>query len=144
MAIPEVIKIYTAQSGDTLGLIAKRFYTTVEKLTELNPTVQANNIYIGLKIRVPLPIKEYTVQSGETFASIAIKNKTTSDVIQSLNPTVQATNVYVGLKLNIPIPVGAFTLLDETELQWQSLLLTSQYETSTEYPNNFGVTSWKS
>ena len=141
MSVPEKIKLYTAQNGDTLGLIAKRFYTTVAKLTELNPNVQPTNIYAGLKIRVPLPIIIYTVVAGDTFATIGLKYKTTSDVIQELNPNVQATNIYIGLQLYIPKPVGKFTLLDEEELQWQSLLLTSQYETSKEYPHSFGTTS---
>ena len=43
---------YTVQKGDTLTGIAKKFHTTVKKLTQLNNFPNVNLIYVGQKIRV--------------------------------------------------------------------------------------------
>jgi LysM repeat protein len=84
---------------------------------------------------------DYTVIQGETFASIAGKFNTSSATIQELNPTASPNNVYGGLILKVPQPVGPFQILTKAQFEWQALLCTSQYETSTPYPNNFGVTA---
>lgn len=43
---------YTVKSGDTLSAIAKKYGTTVKKLTALNGIKNANLIYAGQKIKV--------------------------------------------------------------------------------------------
>jgi LysM repeat protein len=98
------------------------------------------NVYTGLKLVVDLPTMSYTCGPNDTFAIIGLKFNTNSTVIQELNPTASPTNVYAGLVLTVPRPVGDFEILNKSEYEWQALLCTSQYETSTAYPNNFGVT----
>jgi LysM repeat protein len=43
---------YVIQSGDTFGVVASKFNTTVEALQALNPGVNSNSLTIGQKIRV--------------------------------------------------------------------------------------------
>lgn len=111
------------------------------QIEELNPTASPTNVYEGLKLIVPLPQMDYTVKQGETFATIALKFNTNSATIQELNPTASPTNVYAGLVLKVPRPVGDFQILTKAQFEWQALLCTSQYETSSTYPTNFGVCS---
>ena len=44
--------IYSVRSGDTLASIADKFGTTVDRLMELNPTVDPVALTVGAQIRV--------------------------------------------------------------------------------------------
>jgi LysM repeat protein len=43
---------YVIQSGDTLGSVAAKYNTTVEKVMALNPGVDPTSLHIGQRIRV--------------------------------------------------------------------------------------------
>jgi len=43
---------YVVQSGDTLGSVAAKYSTTVERLLTLNPGVDPSALHIGQRIRV--------------------------------------------------------------------------------------------
>ena len=45
--------LYTIQSGDTLTSIARRYNTTVQKLTELNHISDPDLIYAGTTLKIP-------------------------------------------------------------------------------------------
>ena len=45
-------RYYVIQSGDTFGVVAAKFNTTVEALQALNPGVSTNALTIGQRIRV--------------------------------------------------------------------------------------------
>jgi LysM repeat protein len=45
-------QFYVIQSGDTFGVVASKFNTTVEALQALNPDASSNSLTIGQKIRV--------------------------------------------------------------------------------------------
>jgi LysM repeat protein len=45
-------QFYTVAAGDTFGVIATKFGTTVEALQALNPGVSSNSLTIGQKLRV--------------------------------------------------------------------------------------------
>ncbi|MHB8034840.1 peptidase M14 [Clostridium botulinum] len=47
---------YTIKPGDTLYNIAKRHYTTVDKIMIANPNIDPNNLIIGSQIIVPIGI----------------------------------------------------------------------------------------
>ena len=47
---------YTVQSGDTLGQIASRFGTTVERIQALNNLVDPRALRIGTKLVIPPPL----------------------------------------------------------------------------------------
>lgn len=141
MPAPEILRQYTVRSGDSFTLISKRFYTTIPKLTELNPSININSITIGQKVIVPLPIVEYSIVSGDTLSAIATKYKTNINFLQEINPTINPNILNIGQIIYVPTPVGEFTLIDEAEVKKNSLSLTSLFETSTSYPNNYGVTA---
>ena len=43
---------YTIRAGDTLGVVADRYDTTVEALVELNPGIDPTSLQVGQEIRV--------------------------------------------------------------------------------------------
>jgi LysM repeat protein len=45
-------QFYVIQTGDTFGVVASKFNTTVEALQALNPDASSNSLTIGQKIRV--------------------------------------------------------------------------------------------
>ena len=45
-------KFYLVESGDTLGEIADRFDTSVDRLLELNPSVDPQALRVGQRVRV--------------------------------------------------------------------------------------------
>ena len=45
-------QFYVIESGDTFGVVAAKFNTTVEALQALNPGVSSNSLTIGQRIRV--------------------------------------------------------------------------------------------
>jgi phage minor structural protein len=140
----EPLVLYTVESGDAYWKIAEKLGTTSARLEELNPTVTPSNIYVGQKLRAPLPVMNYTVKAGETFATIALKFNTNSDMIQKLNPGASPLNVYTGLVLVVPKPVGNFTVaggVTDQTFKDEVLALTSQYETQKPYPYNFGTSA---
>lgn len=59
--------IYTVQAGDTLSAIARRFDTTVSDLLRRNAMANANYVYVGQRLKVPVPAKEGA--TGDTSGS---------------------------------------------------------------------------
>ena len=43
---------YAIRAGDTLGIVADRYDTTVEALVELNPGIDPTSLQVGQQIRV--------------------------------------------------------------------------------------------
>jgi len=100
---------YTIQSGDTFTTIAAKFGTSPEKIQDLNPGVNPNNLQIGQVINVPSgaihpppQTDKYTIQAGDTFTSIAAKLGTSAQEIQALNPGVNPNDLQIGQVINIP------------------------------------------
>jgi LysM repeat protein len=89
---------YTVQSGDTLRKIAARINATVNDILAVNPQIKdANTIYVGQVINLPVAASYYTVQSGDTMKKIAARFGTTLDSLIYLNPQIGDINkIYVG------------------------------------------------
>lgn len=89
---------YTVQSGDTLRKIAARINSTVNDILAVNPQISnANTIYVGQVINLPVVASYYTVQSGDTLKKIAARFGTTLDALILLNPKISDINkIYVG------------------------------------------------
>jgi LysM repeat protein len=51
------VKFHLVESGDTLGGIAERYGTTVARLEDLNPSVDAGGLRVGQQIRLPVPTR---------------------------------------------------------------------------------------
>lgn len=150
--IPVPLEVYTVKSGDTISSVAVTFTTTITFLDNANPTLDPSvALTIGQKIKVPShptsePTELYTVKSGDTVGAIATAHNTTIAKISELNPQINIDMIYIGQvlvvpKISSPSETYSYHLLTESELKWQALMLTSQYETSREYPYNFGTTS---
>jgi len=45
-------RYYVIQKGETFGVVASKFHTTVEQIQALNPGVSSNALHVGQRIRV--------------------------------------------------------------------------------------------
>ena len=97
---------YVVRRGDTLWGIAKRYGTTVRKLTEYNRLTNPNLIYPGEVIELPCVRQaadvEYTIRWGDTLWSIAQRYHTTVAQIVSANRIQNPDRIYAGEKIIIP------------------------------------------
>lgn len=108
---------YIVKSGDSLGLIAVKYATTVAALKKLNG-LKSNLIFAGQKLKVPGTVKvesisakssskpaasvtsNYTVKSGDTLSRIAALFDVTVGSIKKLNH-LPGDLIYVGQKLKV-------------------------------------------
>lgn len=109
---------YTIQSGDTLSKIAEKYGTTVEALAKLNGIADADEIWAGNVIKIPLyastlpmPLPEihqddkmikYIVQEGDTLWKISKRfNVKLADII-NLNKLTNPDLIYPDQVIIIP------------------------------------------
>jgi LysM repeat protein len=94
---------YYVQQGDTLRKIAARINSTVNDILAVNPQIRdANTIYTGQLINLPVAASYYTVQSGDTMKKIAARFGTTLDALIALNPKIGDINkIYVGQVIRV-------------------------------------------
>lgn len=75
---PGTIINYTVMPGDTLGAIAIKFKSTVEAIVKENKLANANDIYAGLILKIPVniatPVPTATV--GTVYPTVNIPTKT--------------------------------------------------------------------
>ena len=45
-------QFYRVRAGDTLGVVAERFHTTLDDLVALNPQIDPNSLIIGARLRI--------------------------------------------------------------------------------------------
>ena len=117
-AQPQKPQRYRVQRGDTLGRIAKRFGTTVDRLVAMNNMDQAHFIKPGQVLRVPAgrtaaaptvrePVQpqrpqRYQVRRGDTLGRIARRFGTTVDTLVAMNNMDQAHFIKPGQVLRVP------------------------------------------
>lgn len=103
---------YTIRKGDTLYNIASTYKTTVERLKEVNPDVNPQNLKIGSQICIPLPLQTYpncqttnyyVVKKDDTIFSIARYFNVTQKLLLYSNMGIEPENIYEGMILCIPI-----------------------------------------
>lgn len=97
---PSNMFIYTVQKGDSLYSIAKKYYTTVNDIIDINNLTNLT-LQIGQKLRIPEKYTEgeltmpnfvnYTVKKGDSLYSIARNFNTTIDQIKKDNSLVTNT-----------------------------------------------------
>jgi putative chitinase len=107
----------TIRSGDTLGAIARRFNTSVDRLAQANHISNPNRIFAGQQLTIPDSFesaptpaassgssgsRSYTVQSGDTLSGIAGRFGTTVGAIASANGISNPNLIRVGQHLTIP------------------------------------------
>jgi LysM repeat protein len=75
---PGTIISYTVMSGDTVGVIAIRFNSTVDAIVKENKLANANDIYAGLILKIPVniatPVPTATV--GTVYPTVVIPTNT--------------------------------------------------------------------
>ncbi len=118
---------YTVQSGETLGEIAERFNTSVNRLMQLNGISDPTQLQAGSRILVPGSVtsqaarpaaqaprsaktaKEHVVQPGESLSEIADAYNLPLQKLVSLNNISDPNLLMSGtrLKLSAPPPVPA-------------------------------------
>jgi LysM repeat protein len=122
--------VHVVEAGQTLGLIASLYGTTVDVLVEANQLSDANYVFIGQEITVPGVATQsgpaansnsvapaapqaatvsltatgstYVVESGDTLYGIAARFGTSVNAIASANKLSDPGYIYTGQHLTIP------------------------------------------
>ncbi len=107
---------WRVQPGDTIYSIALATGTTVERLLELNPTVNPENLVIGSVLSLPLhpglpqgPVPQcesgiyWVVSPGDTLYLIAKEVGTTVEALLRLNPSIDPLNLQPGQSICLPL-----------------------------------------
>lgn len=126
------VKMYTVQSGDTLGSIAEKNNVSVNTILWANDVSNADSIMPGDALFI-LPISgiKYTVKSGDNLDNIAGKFKAEKDKIISFNDLPADGSVEVGEEIVIPDGQGEAPKPTASQNgQSQSIIEKRQYATS--------------
>ena len=103
---------YTVRQGDSLYTIAKKFETSVSRLSELNSVEDINSINAGDTLCIPQPLQYfpacrstnyYVVNEQDTIDSIADYFGVSSAQILYSNIGIDEENLYTGMILCIPL-----------------------------------------
>ncbi len=107
---------YIIRSGDTLVQVANTYETTIADILALNPGLDANNLYVGRTIQVPVPpepgtvaaqcLRSYTTRAGDTWNSIAAAHQVNAGILALVNNKAQTQALAVGTELCIPPAAG--------------------------------------
>ncbi len=97
--------MYTVRKGNTLFGIAQFFGTTVGNILRYNNIKDANKIYVGQQLLIPVddmtPISSYVVRPGDDLWMIARRYGTTVENLLALNNLENPNAIYPGQILNI-------------------------------------------
>ena len=120
--------VYYVQPGDTLLNIASRFNTTVATLAQLNGIVNANLIYIGQRLMLPVPATggaeggimptsppglaetapeepapvTYVVQPGDNLYRISLRFNVSIQRLADINGITNYNRIFIGQVLTMP------------------------------------------
>ena len=117
--------VHRVRSGETLGMIASKYHTSVNELMSLNRLRSAHRLSVGQQLQVPdrsggssrssssacelgerqrrsAPGNVYVVQVGDTLGSIAEREKVSLDRLLAENELTQRSMILPGQRLRIP------------------------------------------
>jgi LysM repeat protein len=120
---------HTIVKGDTFGVLAKKYNTTIKAITEANPGVQSSKLKIGQKIKIPASTGStaapsstagggptapaaaggetvHVVKNNDTLWGLARKYGVTQNAIKAANG-LKTGSLKVGQKLKIPAKTAA-------------------------------------
>lgn len=106
-----LFKYITVKRGQTLSKIAIKYNTSYEYLAKINDIRNANLIYVGEKLKVPVINREihdtshilYVIKNGNTLSQIAKEFDVSIKQIVELNDIKNPNLIYMGEVLRIPI-----------------------------------------
>ena len=103
---------HKVKSGESLGVIAKRYGTTVESIKKLN-NLTSSNIVVGQRLKIngtssssnnsdtSSSKQYYKVRSGDTFGRIAQRHGKTITQLKRLNPGINIDRLSIGQKIRV-------------------------------------------
>lgn len=92
---------HTVQSGQTLGVIAKRYRVSVTNLAAANGLKKTSNLRVGQVLRVP-PKGVVYVYPGQTLTGIAQLNKVSTKALAKANGLSPTSTLRIGQRLELP------------------------------------------
>ena len=105
---------HVVQAGESLSRIAVRYGVTVQALVTANNIANANQIFVGQRLRIPTTGQQpspsqpsscsstHTVIAGETLSGIAVDFGVTIHSLAQANDVSVTSYVYIGQRLCIP------------------------------------------
>lgn len=105
---PQNVIIYRTVAGDYLNKIAARFYTTVDEIIALNPSIKNPNVIPkNFDLVIPTVVPQgatisstqgssYIVKAGDTLDGIARRHNTTWIKLAAINGIVNPSKIYPG------------------------------------------------
>jgi membrane-bound lytic murein transglycosylase D len=121
---------HKVRRGETLGLLARRYRTTVRAIQDANRLGRSTLIRIGQTLKVPsrsagdwLGIYDWSgktsvvheAQRGETLTEIAQSYGSTVRAIQQANHLTNPHRICIGQLLKIPVPEAVAAVAEEQE-----------------------------
>ena len=116
LPLPGLAGEVVVKPGETLGELAERYGTSVERLMQLNGLRSPQDLWAGSTIRVPgagggpAPGSgggNYTVKSGETLSEIAERYGTSVQRLMDLNGLRSPQDLWAGSRIQVPGAGGA-------------------------------------
>ena len=105
---------HVVQAGESLSRIAVRYGVTVQALVSANNIANANQVYVGQRLRIPTTGQQpapsqpsacdrtHTVVAGQTLSGIAVNYGVTIQNLAQTNGVAVTSYVYIGQRLCIP------------------------------------------
>lgn len=101
---------YRVKPGDTFFALARRYNTTVEAITAVNPGVSPGNLRVGQSICIPVrrsvvpcsPGNRYVIKAGDSFSKLASRYGISVTAIIQMNAGVDPSNLQVGQVICLP------------------------------------------
>ena len=95
---------YTVKNGDSLSMIALKYFTSVESLMSING-LSSDVLQIGQILQLNrvsrVVISEHTIRSGETLSEIAVRYSVNLEKLRAAN-NLRNDKIFVGQILKIP------------------------------------------
>lgn len=106
---------YKVRRGDTLSGLAQAYGTSSRELMNINNIQNANQLYIGRQLRMPVTDKltvqydvKYKVKRGDTLSEIASEHKVAVKELMKVNNIKNANQLYIGREIVVPVKQQVF------------------------------------